>query len=134
LSPVMESDLLRLGLEREQLRSTALKNLRQLAQGVERRVSGSTSMLILPYTGGSFEASLLLLDEIWEELEKEAQGELVAAVPTRDLLFVTDSHDKAGVSKVTAIAADAFAKGDHPVSEQVLIRRNGKWEPWVAPR
>ncbi|WP_224245604.1 DUF1444 family protein [Hyalangium gracile] len=131
--PVMDEDLRRLDLDRAQVRATALENLRQFIPGFERKGGKGTWMLILPNTGGNFEASLLLLDEIWDDLEKETQGEVVAAVPARDLLFVTDSQNAAGVSKVSALAADAYAKGDHPVSKQVLVRRSGEWKPWAPP-
>lgn len=130
--PVQEEDLPRLKLERAQLRLTAVRNLEALLPDIEKKGGAGTWMWILPDTGGNFEASLLLLDEPWGEFAQKLSGEVVVAVPARDLLFVTDSANEAGVKKVRALAEDAYARGDHPVSKQVLVRRGGKWEPWGA--
>ncbi|PTL83385.1 DUF1444 family protein [Vitiosangium sp. GDMCC 1.1324] len=130
--PVTDADLKRLKLERAQLRATALKNLRQQIPPVEKRGGAGTWMFILPKTGGNFEASLLLFDELWDGKSTEKEGDFVVAVPARDILLVTGSRSKAGVEKVSALAAETFAGGDHPISKQVLIRRKGKWETFQA--
>ena len=125
--PVMSQDLARLKVDKSQLRTLAMKNLRALLPAPEKRGGGGTWMLTLPKMGGNFEASLLLVDEIWDEMSKTVSGDLVAAAPARDLLFVSGSGDAAGVKKLSSLAVDAFAKVDHPVSQQVLVRREGKW-------
>lgn len=131
--PVTDADLQRLKIDRAKLRSMALANLRKQIPQVEKKGSAGSWMFILPEIGGNFEASLLLIDEMWDGKSGEVEGEFVVAVPARDLLFVTGARNQAGVQKVKALAADAFAKGDHPVSKQVLVRRKGRWETAETP-
>ncbi|MFP2928448.1 DUF1444 family protein [Pyxidicoccus sp. 3LG] len=126
--PVTDVDLQRLKLDKAKLRSLALGNLRKQIPPIEKKGSSGTWMFILPETGGNFEASLLLLDEVWDGKGTALDGEPMVAVPARDLLFVTGTHNEAGVQKVKDLAAHAFDKVDHPVSKKVLVRRKGKWE------
>ncbi len=132
--PVTEDDLRRLKLDRVQLRTLALQNLRSLLPPVRRQTMGTngTWALILPQSGGNFEASLLVDDDAWSALASEVAGELVAVAPARDLLFVTGSRNVLGLEQISATARDAFGRVDHPVSKQLLVRRRGIWEPFVV--
>ena len=137
-SPVTEDDLTRLKLSHEKLLELALGNLRALLPSpqktrilnpLEGRVTEPRIwMVTLPGTGGYFESSLLLLDEVWAGLEKELGSGLVVAVPARDLLFVTRADNAEDVRRLRALAADLVRHADHPVSATLLARVNGGWQ------
>ena len=130
--PVRPADLARLELEPKRLREVALANLRRELPPFERRGHSGMWMLVNPATGGHYEASLLLLDEVWEQLAQAVSGELVAAVPAKDLLFVSGTGEAAALTRFKEISARAFGEVDGPLSGELLVRRGGNWHVWAA--
>ena len=43
--------------------------------------------------GGDYEASLLLFDDIWRDGQVKVDGDIVVAVPAKDVLLVTGSNN-----------------------------------------
>ena len=128
--PVRPHDLRRLELDPSRLRAIAIANLRARLPPLQRNGRSGVWMLINPGSGGVYEASLLLLDDVWTALADDVKGDLVVAVPARDLLFVTGSSDAAGIERVKAMTADAFARQDNAISSGLYVRRDGAWSPW----
>lgn len=117
-----------LGLDLAGLRALAVRNLRKRLAPTHFTGHGGVYMLTLPGEGGYFEASLLLLDEVWAAVAPLVRGDVVAALPCRDLLFVTGALDAAGLEKVRGMADDARARGlEGQLSQQLLTRRDGAW-------
>lgn len=118
-----------LGLGPGSLRALSIENLRKRLPPV--RISGHSGvyLLTLPGEGGFFEASLLLLDEVWtEQLAPLIKGDPVVCIPFRDLVFVTGSEDAAGLARLQELVADTQGKDlEYPLSTQVLVRREGQW-------
>jgi hypothetical protein len=111
------------------LRSLAIENLRRRIPPVRITGHSGVYMLTLPGEGGFFEASLLLLDEVWtEQMAPLLKGDPVVCVPFRDLVFVTGSDDEAGLERVGSLVANTQGQNlEHPLSPQVLVRREGQW-------
>jgi len=86
-------------------------------------------MLTLPGEQGFFEASLLLLDDVWDvQLAPHLKGRPVVTMPFRDLVFVTGSEDVEGLQRVRKLEADTQTQQlVHPLSRQFLVRRDGAW-------
>jgi len=114
------------GLTREALHEAALANLVQrVSEGVQLHPVGDAFALILD---GNFEASLLLLDGLWEEsLAGYAPSGLVVAVPARDVLAFADSASPQGVEQLRDIVARTFDGGDHLLVSHLLRREAGAW-------
>lgn len=71
------------------------------------------------------DASRLLLPAIADILYDECGGTLLAAIPHRDLLLVTDASDVA-MKHLREHARAQFIKAPHAISEEVfMVRRNG---------
>jgi hypothetical protein len=51
---------------------------------------------VMLVVGGEMEASLLLVDHLWPQIEAGLAGGLIAAVPARDILLVTGSEVSGG--------------------------------------
>lgn len=82
--------------------------------------------------GGTFDASVLLLDAYWSEMEGHLPGPLLAAVPSRDTLVFCREVVPEAVAELRRHVEHASA-GDHPVSRTILRRSGGRWTPWAAP-
>ena len=85
------------------------------------------------FLGGNFEASLLLIDDLWDrQLAHLAPNDFVAAVPTRDVLAVCDANSEAGIDELRQIVLRAEG-GDHPLATTLYRRPRGigAWRPYA---
>lgn len=110
--------------DRSKLHDLALANLHRLLRNIEMRppVDG----IFLVEAGGEYEPSLLLADGIWSSGQFAVDGDIVAAVPAKSALLVTGSHNKAGVARLRAIAAE-LARGPYALTADLFVYRGGKW-------
>lgn len=115
---------------RGDLRKLACANLEKLLPPIQRH-GGKGSYMIT--AGGTYEASLLLLDSIWTDGKLDVQGDIVVAVPTRDLLIVTGSKDAAGLEKTRKVALNAAQKGSYRLTPKLFVYRRGKFEEFKEP-
>jgi uncharacterized protein YtpQ (UPF0354 family) len=110
--------------DRAQLHDLALDNLRVLLPKIEMRTGADGIFLIS--AGGDFEASLLLTDELWSSGQIKVDGDIVVAVPAKDVLLVSGSHNRAGIARLRRLAAD-LATGPHALTSALFVYRNGKF-------
>ena len=118
-------DLKRAHIERKELRGLACENLKRILPKIERR--GTNGLYVLR-AGGDYEASLLLIDSVWKDLQKEVQGNIVVAIPTRNLLIVTGSKDLQGVENMKQIVQEAAAQGSYRLTTKLFVYRDGKFD------
>ncbi len=118
-------DLQAAGLQKEQLRALAIENLRRILPPPEAVNGPLVSMLT---AGGDYVPSLLLLDEIWSGDKLGVAGEIVIAIPTRDVLLFTDSNNKEGVKKLRELARKTAADGPYSLTDRLFVYRGGKFE------
>ncbi len=125
-------DCQRLGLNRQQLREVAVANLRkQIGQiHAQNLVEGKLSTpLLMLVTGNDLEACLLLIEDIWEPFRRQVVGEMVVAVPTRELVYVTGSQSPEALHVVREAVVEAQSREQtHSLTRHLLVRRNSKWE------
>jgi Protein of unknown function (DUF1444) len=126
-SYVQYRDLLDAGVDEDRLHRTAVDNLYSLAER-HLRIQPYGPVFTL-FMEGNFEASVLLLDTVWDlSLAKHVQGEFVAAVPARDVLAFGDSSSPEAVVELRAIIDRLKSSGaDHPLSTSLYRRRHGTW-------
>jgi uncharacterized protein YtpQ (UPF0354 family) len=119
-------DVKRLGLTPEQLRATAVANLKQQLGQIGR--AGEPPLMTM-VVGNNLEACMLLVDDFWQSLSDQIPPEIVVGVPTRDILMVTSSDSPTGIKLLREAVAEART-GDntHWLSEQLLVWRANKWE------
>jgi uncharacterized protein YtpQ (UPF0354 family) len=48
--------------------------------------------------GGDYEASLLLFDDIWSGGQIKVEGDIVVAVPAKNVLLITGSQNRKGLA------------------------------------
>ncbi len=122
---VLNSDLKQDKLTLEDLRQIGVANLRTVAAQIEIRKNDEYLFFL---GNGNFEASLILLDEIWTDwLSEYCPNGYVAALPARDVLAVADKGRKESVAKLSALIERVWPNGDHLLSKSLYERRKDKW-------
>ena len=87
-------------------------------------------MLVL--TGdGNFEASMILLDTIWDQLAQHFPNGAVAALPARDVLGLADAQDNSAINRLRITAQKLWDEDAEHLLAKDLYRRqsNGSWIP-----
>ena len=124
-SYVQGRDLREAGIAADELHRQAVANLAELAEGkVTVRASGPVWAL---FVDGTFEASLLLLDDLWTHGLRAYARDPVVAIPARDVLAFCDADSAAGVSELRAVVKRVWPTGDHLLSESLHRRVDGMW-------
>jgi uncharacterized protein YtpQ (UPF0354 family) len=124
IDSLTQAALDRLNTNKEKMRLVALDNLRRILPDIERHGDGPWYLLT---AGPIYAASLLLLDEIWEELKVLVEGDVVAVVPSRDVLMFTGSRSSEGILQIRERIDQIFATGSYLVSRTLLRRVEGSW-------
>jgi uncharacterized protein YtpQ (UPF0354 family) len=113
-----------IGVARAEVRALAVDNLRRILPKIEMR--GDDHMFLVS-AGGDYEASLLLLDEIWTGGQVKVNGDIVVAVPARDVLLITGSRDRIGLKRVREFTAKLVAEGPYRLTDVLFVYRNGRF-------
>lgn len=113
-----------LDLSPETLLPRAVENLRRVLEPVEPFGGAILSLS----AGGNYETSLILLDEIWEDLAPQFEGDLLVALPTRNVILVTGTGMGQWVEEMRDLAAAAHREGSYPISPVLFVRRGGRFE------
>jgi len=124
LSP---KDVADLGLKTGELRGLAVANLKKLLPKVEVRQGALVSIIT---AGGDYEASLLLLDHIWSSRQLVVDGDIVVAIPARDLLLFTGSRNRAGIAKLREVASEAARDASYRITDRLFVYRDGSFQPF----
>ena len=67
------------------------------------------------------------LPSIWRSGQIKVDGEIVAAIPAKDVLLVTGSRDRKGIAKLRALAAEFFGQSRYSLTETLFVYRNGQF-------
>ncbi len=116
-----------LGVQREELRALAVRNLRGLLPGIEVHRGDLVNMVT---ADGNYEASLLLFTDLWERERDRLRGEPVAAVPARDLLLFVDSANPDAIAQLKQLAAKMRAEASYALTDRLFVLREGQWQPF----
>lgn len=125
---VQNRDLSGTNLTPEGLHELGLYNLGQRSAGkLQMHQYGPAYAFVLD---GLFEASLILLDELWDEtLAHLAPNGFIAAFPSRDTLAVCDAQSVQGIAGLRNMVNKVFPGGDHLLTSDLYRRQNGEWAP-----
>jgi Protein of unknown function (DUF1444) len=114
-----------LGIELKEVHGLALSNLKKVLPPIQRH--GETSIFMLS-AGGNFEASLLLLDDLWEAQEELVSGRLVVAVPARDMILFASDQSEDGLRQLRESISSIWQGGNQLVSQHLLVREANRWQ------
>jgi uncharacterized protein YtpQ (UPF0354 family) len=122
-----QRDLVRLGVSKEELHERAIQNLR--AMNLEVRAHKGDRIFMLT-AGGNYEATLLLLPEIWESVSSMVSGNIIAAVPARDILYVTGDGTEEDLADLRRWTSKMLEEADKPLSRMFVRWTGSEWEPY----
>lgn len=122
-----QEDFSKLSVHKDSLRSLAVKNLKAVLPEVQSRGANGAYMISV---GGDFEASLILLTKMWTSDNFKVKGDLVIAIPIRDMLIITGSEEEHGLKTIKDITDDSFTNGNHQVSPYLFKWDGQKFEQW----
>jgi uncharacterized protein YtpQ (UPF0354 family) len=121
-------DVENLGVAGPALRARAVENLRNYLPDISRQGNNSLSILT---ADGNYEASLILMEEIWTHDNFDVAGDIVVFVPARDFVLVTGSEDVKGL----AVARELIANNEwaYFISRNAFIRTGDGWAIFDKP-
>ncbi|TQV80498.1 DUF1444 family protein [Denitrobaculum tricleocarpae] len=119
-----EQDLVEIGFEAENRLERAIENLRGLLPDI--RLYGGNGTYGLG-AGGDYEASILLLANVWKSDKIAVNGELVVAVPARNTLAVTGSEDAEGLAALRRIIASTMQEEAYTLTDRLFVYRDGRF-------
>lgn len=124
-----ETDLEKSGLTLSSLQEAAVKILELKLRSVKLQVGNAVFFL----TGGDgYVTSLLLLKDLWNDDKFPVNGKLVAAVPTRDVLIVTGSEDKQGLTTMNGVISDVMETDGYGITEIPFVYEEGQFVRFVT--
>ena len=122
---LLPEQLADLGVKREELRALAVTNLKALLSKTEIRPG---PLVTVVKAGGNYEACLLLVDDFWTSDKIKVDGEIVVAIPARDLLLITGSGNAAGIAKLREQAARMVTESPQHLTDTLFVYRGGRFE------
>ena len=111
------------GIKRNELKALAVENLIRIVPKIEVRSDGNVSMMT---AGGDYAASLLLLDDIWTGGQVKVNGDIVVAIPARDVVLVTGSQNRTGLKQMREAVAK-LADGPYRLTTALFVYRKGRF-------
>lgn len=122
-----ERDMKSLKLSRAELLPLALANQRRLYPKIT--VERPTAFVGMFANGGELEPSKMLDFDFWEKEKSRFGGEIVCAVPARDVCWFTGLKPTDNVSNLRANTERAYKEaGERAISKLMYLWRNKRWE------
>jgi uncharacterized protein YtpQ (UPF0354 family) len=127
---VSSTDLERLSISPGEIRCIAIANLKRQIPEIGIAEESPLRRIV---TGNDLEACTLLADTFWSDMTAEVPGEIVAAVPSRDVLLFCGSQATDGIRAMRELAEEVRrGESTHALSEHLLVWRGGKWLVYSA--
>jgi len=116
---------------RSELRTLAVTNLLRVLPDLEVRIFNPhvTSVSV----GDDYTSSLLLVDDIWTSGRLKVKGDIVVAIPARDVILVTGSRSGT-LKNFRALAEDLYAKGPNALSSALFVYRDNRFKKFNGGR
>lgn len=115
----------KLKISKDTLLEFSLNNLNSVLPKIEKVGENGNFGLI---AGGNYEVSLMLVTSIWTKQNFEVNGEIVIAIPNRDLVFITGSNDNEAIEKLKGKIKESFKTGHHSISTSFYKWNGNKFE------
>lgn len=120
-----EADGAALGIDAAAAEARAFANLRALLPNLRIAREGTIGWLELD---GYYENALILLPEVWEEVDALLEGRPVMITPARGQVFFASEHDAAALAEMADYAFAAQASEPGPISAEMYLWTGAGWE------
>jgi uncharacterized protein YtpQ (UPF0354 family) len=126
---VANRDLPTLGLAEFELHERAIANLQNLNLDIQLHQGPKIAMLT---AGGNYEASLILMPGLWDQLSNIFPGSLVVAIPARDMIVFTGDGSQENLAELRRATSKSIETAEKPLSRKFLRRSGDSWEEYVG--
>jgi uncharacterized protein YtpQ (UPF0354 family) len=113
-----------LGVERGELKALSVDNLMRIMPRIELRQLADGAYMMTSHA--EYGSSLVLVDSIWSGDQIKVNGDIVVAVPAKDVILITGSHDIENLNTTRKLAGD-LAKGRYGLLDTLFVYRNGRF-------
>lgn len=133
---VARRDLIRLGLDEQAIHRVALANLSDRMEKMQPEFAKLSNGVFVISCGGDFEATMLLLDPVWEQAAEIVRGAmllrgpLVVSVPSRNMVAFTPAENRSGLEFMRSKAAEILEHDDHALTRHFLTREHKGWKKY----
>jgi uncharacterized protein YtpQ (UPF0354 family) len=126
---VQQRHLRQSGISEEVLHKQAVENLANFCR-LNLQVQ-KHSQIFAFLCGGNFEASLLLVDGLWDKgIAHAIAAPYIAAIPARDMLAVCSAESRDGIRELREVVSRVTPGGNHLLTTSLYIRESGKWRAY----
>jgi uncharacterized protein YtpQ (UPF0354 family) len=117
-----------LGIRPSEARDIAIENLKGQLPEIGYADHGSFCRIV---TGNNLEACTLLATTYWQQIAEETPGDVVAVVPSRDVVFFCSSESSGGLQSLREVSAEVLeAETTHGLSDRLLVWRGDCWKEY----
>ena len=112
----------------EKLRAAALANMARDVSD-KTQIDGDPANIMMLTNGGNFEATMILMEGVWENLEPVFNDQICIAIPARDLLFIAGRNNPVGMESLRAIIRKFFDERETQglIVRHIYARENNQW-------
>jgi uncharacterized protein YtpQ (UPF0354 family) len=124
VSFLTDDALVELDLTETDLFRRALENMYE--QNWQPRLEGGDGVFVM-LLDGNYEATLLLIPEVWQQLD-EIMEEVVVAVAARDLVMIADTGVPGAVDRLRGALPTPEENISYAISNRLLVWREARWQ------
>jgi uncharacterized protein YtpQ (UPF0354 family) len=126
---IAQRELEHYGMTAQQLHKTAVHNLSTTDKDIRFLAADGGIYVVL--CDGNLEASFLLHTQLWDVIQDQLNGDVVASVPARNVLLVSGTRPEqvAQLKQKTRLALEMEAK---PLSLNLFLRVGDGWKIYEA--
>lgn len=125
---VQYGDLKEIQTSEEELYENSLNNLMNLCEVQELKMQEFEQGYYGLFLDGNFEASLILIDELWNNnLRQYITTDFAVAIPSRDVIIFCDQDSDTAINEMKLVIERVWEDGDHLLIDRILIRNEGEW-------
>jgi uncharacterized protein YtpQ (UPF0354 family) len=113
-----------IGVDMASIEELAIENMLERLPEIE--VVGAEGLFMLA-AGGVYEASLLLVDDIWTDTNFPVQGDIVIAIPSRDVLLISGADETEKLEDLIELTRTIHAESPYALTTTLYVRRDDEW-------
>jgi len=117
--------------ELDEVHELAVANMRKVAPVVRGEAVGDSGLYMVR-AEDSLEAARMVLVSDWTEIAKKVPGDLIVAVPSRDVLVYAGTGSSGAVEALAKFAQRAYASDSYPLSDELFRWRAKGWQVFDA--
>jgi uncharacterized protein YtpQ (UPF0354 family) len=124
---INQSMMQKLGLTPDELHKLAMANLKTALPTLPHQALEGSPRVFLVAAGDDYEASRMLIDDLWTAAAKEVEGDLIAAAPCRHRVLFTGSKHPEDVAMLRTLAEKLSETEHHPLTKTLFKRTPQGW-------